>query len=277
MSKKILIVDDLSENIQIIVSIFEKYTPEHELFVAPNGETALKITSKILPDIIITDWDMPKMNGIELIKIIKKNKDLKDIPIIIATGVMTSVEYLQTALETGAVDYVKKPINEVELVARTKSALKLAETNKQILEKKNQELIENTLFLVRNNEFNKKITIKLQELTNIINKKNKKANKIIQEVSSEIEEKIKMDSWKRFNTSFSAVYKNFYKNLLNDFPSLTKSEIKISIFLKIGMSSKDIAAMLFITPESVKVARSRLRKKLKIGSNVNFQIFFSKY
>jgi len=123
MGKKILIVDDILENIQIIISVFEKNNPEFELFQAPNGYLALNIAKKVIPDIIITDWDMPEMNGIDLITKLKQETKLKDIPVIMATGVMTSVEYLQMALSAGAVDYIKKPIDEVELVARSLSAL----------------------------------------------------------------------------------------------------------------------------------------------------------
>lgn len=277
MSKKILIVDDNKENIQIIVSIFEKYNSDFELFIAPDGNMALKIAKKIIPDIIISDWDMPAINGIELIKNLKRDNNLKNIPVIMATGVMTSVEYLQIALEAGAADYIKKPIDEVELIARTQSALKSADYNNKLLDKKNQELIENTLFLIRNNEFNKKIVQKLENLNNLIKKENIDAKNIISEISTDIDEKLKTDSWKRFEIAFNAVYEDFYQNLLKDFNNLTPTEMKMCAFLKLGMSSKDISAVLFITPESVKVARSRLRKKLSIDVDVNLMAFLAKY
>ena len=277
MGKKILIVDDILENIQIIISVFEKNNPEFELFQAPNGYLALNIAKKVIPDIIITDWDMPEMNGIDLITKLKQETKLKDIPVIMATGVMTSVEYLQMALSAGAVDYIKKPIDEVELVARTLSALNLSEYNKRILEQKNQELIENTLFLIRNNKFNVQISEKLKELSNNLSKNDKQAFKIIKEISAKISTKIKTDSWKRFDVTFNAVYDDFYKNLHTDFPDLTASEVKLSTFLKLGLNTKDISSILYITPQSVKVSRSRLRKKLGISQDVNLQAFLSKY
>lgn len=277
MKKKILIVDDLVENIQIIVSIFERHKSDYILYQANDGELALMIAKKIKPDIIISDWDMPKMNGIELLKQLKKEKDLKSIPVIMATGVMTTVENLQTSLDAGAADYIRKPIDEVELVARTLSALNLAEYHKKILEQKNKELVENTLFLIRNNKFNVQLSEKLNNLKIVINRENKDACKIIKEISTSINEKIKTDSWKRFNVTFNAVYDDFYKNLRVDFPNLTTTEIKLSAFLKLGLNSKDIASILFITPQSVKVSRSRLRKKLGITQDINLQSFLSKY
>lgn len=277
MKKKILIVDDLIENIQIIISIFEKYEPDYLLYQATDGELALFIGKKTKPDIIISDWDMPNMDGVELIKRLKKDKDLKGVPVIMATGVMTTVKHLQTALEAGAADYIRKPVDEVELVARTRSALNLAEYNKKILEQKNQELVENTLFLIRNNKFNVQIAENLRNLTNQIDEKNNNAHEIINEISASIDEKIKTDSWKRFEVAFNAVYDDFYKNLQIDFPDLTIAEIKLSAFLKLGLNTKDIASVLFIAPESVKVSRSRLRKKLGLNADVNLQTFLSKY
>ncbi len=277
MKKKILIVDDLVENIQIIISIFEKYEPNYILYQATDGKLALMIAKKTKPDIIISDWDMPNMDGVELIKQLKKDKDLKGIPVIMATGVMTSVKHLQTALEAGATDYIRKPVDEVELVARTRSALSIAEYNNKILEQKNKELIENTLFLIRNNKFNLQITENLNKIANLISQEKKEAIKMLAEITNQINQKIKTDSWKRFEMAFNDVHDDFYKNLLNEFEYLTSAEIKLSAFLKLGLSTKDIAAILFITPESVKVSRSRLRKKLDLNTDVNLQTFLSKY
>ncbi|MCF6366249.1 MAG: response regulator [Bacteroidales bacterium] len=275
MLKKILVVDDILENIQIIVSIFEKYKPEYKLYQAPDGKIALSIAEKIIPDIIISDWDMPEMDGISFVKLVKKNKDLRDIPVIMATGVMVSVENLQTALDAGAVDYIRKPINEVELVARTVSALNMAEYNNNILKKKNQELIENTLFLIRNNKFNQQTAYKMQELIKLI--KNNKTIKIAEEIIKNIDTKIKTDSWKRFEIAFNSVNEYFYQNISADVPNLTQSEIKLAAFLKLGLSSKDIASVMYVSAESVKVFRSRFRKKLNIDQSVNLQSFLSKY
>ena len=277
MKKKILIVDDIIENIQVIVSVFEKYEPDFALYQAINGELALKIAEKIKPDLIISDWNMPNMSGIELLKHLKKNIELKNIPVIMATGVMTTVEHLQIALQAGAVDYIRKPIEEVEIVARVHSALNLVESHTKILKQKNNELIENTLFLIRNNKFNVKLIRDLMLLRNKFDKNSNEIPQIIENIIKSIDKKIKTDSWKRFEVTFNTVHEDFYKNITLDFPNLTTSEIKLCAFLKLGLNSKDVAAILFISPQSVKVARSRLRKKLDIEKNTNLQSFFSRY
>ncbi len=139
--KTILIVDDQPENLQVITDIFIKSKLQYEILQAPNGKIALKIIEKVLPDLIITDWEMPEMDGIEFIKQLKQNANTVDIPVIMCTGVMTSSKNLETSLQAGAVDYIRKPIDEIELIARTRANLHLADNYvkiKQLNESRNK-------------------------------------------------------------------------------------------------------------------------------------------
>ena len=113
---KILIVDDEIEHLESIIEIIEETDMPYSILQACTGDIALIITEKEIPDLIITDWEMPGMNGIELIKLIKKNEKTRDIPIIMCTGVMTDSKNLETALQAGAVDYIRKPIDKIELI-----------------------------------------------------------------------------------------------------------------------------------------------------------------
>ena len=132
IQKTILIVDDQLENLQTIVDMFATESITYNVIKAPNGKIALKIIEEIIPDLIITDWEMPEMDGIEFIKQLKKSNITSDIPVIMCTGVMTSSENLNTALNAGAVDYIRKPIDKIELIARTKANLNLAESFQKI-------------------------------------------------------------------------------------------------------------------------------------------------
>jgi len=139
--RNILIVDDQPEYLQAITDVFTKSQLHYDIIQAPNGRIALKIIEKIVPDLIITDWEMPEMDGIEFIKKIKQNPNTVDIPVIMCTGVMTSSKNLQTALQAGAVDYIRKPIDEIELIARTRANLHLADNYakiKQLNESRNK-------------------------------------------------------------------------------------------------------------------------------------------
>lgn len=274
---KILIIDDLIENLKTIVSIFEVQRPEYILFQTNNAESALNIISQNKPDLIITDWDMPKMNGIELIKILKANADLSDIPIIMASGVNLSSEDLKTALSAGATDYIRKPIDAIELVARVHSVLMISEYNKRMLNTKDQELTESALYLVKSNEFNIDITKRLKILNQFISKENAPAHEFLDEIVIDINDRINEDSWYRFNLSFSKVHLNFERNLINEFPELTATELKLCAFVRLGMNNKDIASVLHQNPDSVKVSRSRLRRKLGLDQTQNLESYLSRF
>lgn len=151
--KKILIIDDQPENLEAIADCFSEYKLDYKVFKAPNGKIAYKLAVSRLPDLIITDWDMPEMNGIELIKELKSNVITRDIPVIMCTGVMTTSENLKTAIDAGAVDFIRKPIDKIELIARAHSMLCLSDSFKQLsIEKGKAEklFIESELAFLRN-------------------------------------------------------------------------------------------------------------------------------
>jgi len=135
---KILIIDDQPINIELIVKILEETNEPYIMYQAINGEMGFDVAKKILPDLIITDWEMPGMTGIETIRQIKEDDVMKNIPVIMASGVMTSSENLRTALEAGAVDFIRKPIDKIELIARVRSILLLADSYKKIRRQKDE-------------------------------------------------------------------------------------------------------------------------------------------
>ena len=264
---KILIIDDEPN----IIEIFVEYLSEknYDIIIATDGYRGYEIAKSEKPCLIIMDWEMPVLNGIETIKMIKKDLITTDIPIIMATGKMLSSQHLQTALQAGAIDYLRKPIDPVELIARTNSILQLSKYHKQNIEQKNKEIAENTLFLIKNNEFNISVTKKLQQ----IKCSNKKSKQIVEDIINEIDQKVRSDSWQRFKLSFETGNKDFTKNLLLKFPTLSNTDLKLCIFLKLNMNSKDIATVLYNTTNSIKVARHRLRKKLELQPEQNLVTF----
>ena len=145
---KILIIDDQPINIKLIVKILEETNEPYTMYQAIDGEMGYDVAKKVVPDLIITDWEMPDLTGIETIRQMKLDDTTNNIPIIMASGVMISSENLRTALEAGAVDFIRKPIDKIELIARVRSILLLADSYKEIrrqkdeLEKNNRQLSE---------------------------------------------------------------------------------------------------------------------------------------
>ena len=127
-SPKILIVDDLPENVEIIKQILEdSYDPGYEFFVANNGIKALEMTNSVMPDLILLDVMMPGMNGFEVAKRVKGDAKTRFIPIIMITALESQEDRIK-GLEAGVDDFVTKPVNIIELRARVKNLIKLRES-----------------------------------------------------------------------------------------------------------------------------------------------------
>jgi two-component sensor histidine kinase len=125
---KILVVDDSPDNLRTLVGQMERMALDIQSLQETSARNALEIARMETPDLIITDWEMPDMSGIEFIEALKNDKHTSKIPVIMCTGIMTSSINLQTALDAGAVDYVRKPIDPVEFQARVGSMLQLADS-----------------------------------------------------------------------------------------------------------------------------------------------------
>jgi len=260
--KTILIVDDLVENLQVIVSIFEQNRPDLVIYQANSGKMGLELALKILPDIIFTDWDMPEMSGIDLIRELKKHKATREIPVIMATGIMISPENLREALEAGAVDFLTRPIVAVELLARTHAALLLSEQHQNALSGKDRQLAESALNLSKSDAFLNKFKKRMENLLLTFSDEQIHQKEEIAAIIADLDNHFIQDGWQRFQLSFDAVHSDFVQTLAQAHPELSPAEVKLSIFIKLGMNTKDISNLLYLTPESVKVARYRLRKKL---------------
>jgi DNA-binding CsgD family transcriptional regulator len=92
---------------------------------------------------------------------------------------------------------------------------------------------------------------------------------------TDIEDKISQDNWQHFEVAFQNVHPGFCNNLLTRFPTLTPAELKHSILIMLGLNIKDMAAVLNQHPDSIKVTRSRIRKKMGIPNETNLQTYLS--
>lgn len=121
----VLIVDDNPIQLKVMTSIMEKHGMT--VSVANNGQEALNITEEVGPDLILLDIVMPDMDGFEVCYTLKRNPKYANIPVLFLTA-QTDEENLMTAFQSGAADYVTKPVNPAELMARVHTHLELANT-----------------------------------------------------------------------------------------------------------------------------------------------------
>ncbi len=122
MAYKILTVDDSKTIRMIVKKAFKSY--DCELFEGENGVEGLAIANKEKPDLIILDITMPVMTGIEMLEKLKKEPELKEIPVIMLTA-ESGKENVMKIVKMGVKDYMVKPFKGDQLIERAQSILKL--------------------------------------------------------------------------------------------------------------------------------------------------------
>jgi adenylate cyclase len=133
----ILIADDMDSIAEFIKAQLSSLSDDINFQRAKNGYETYYKALKTHPDLILLDWEMPEISGMDALKNLKLNVQTQDIPVIIISS-FSSSEKVSEALEAGAIDYVRKPIETDELIARVRSAMTLATTLRQLRFQKQQ-------------------------------------------------------------------------------------------------------------------------------------------
>ncbi|PJB58496.1 MAG: hypothetical protein CO098_08350, partial [Bacteroidetes bacterium CG_4_9_14_3_um_filter_41_19] len=142
------------------------------------------------------------------------------------------------------------------------------------LEGQKRELTLGALSLSRNLEFINSLINELSKLSGFVTDGGiRPLNNIVKKLDRQQSN----SSWKEFEKRFSEIHSNFYSRLLEEYPTLTQSEVKLCAFLKLGMNTKEICSITFQSVRAVEASRLRLRKKLNIASCDNLSMFLQKY
>ncbi|MCK8825732.1 response regulator [Fuchsiella alkaliacetigena] len=128
----ILVVDDNRQNVQILGRILKKSS--YKVAVANSGKEALDFIARKLPDLILLDIMMPGMTGFEVCKSVKEKPKTEEIPVIFISA-LTETEDKLKGFNLGGVDYITKPFQKEEVLARVKTQLELSRTKKELKEK----------------------------------------------------------------------------------------------------------------------------------------------
>ncbi len=134
---KILVVDDEPRNVKILQ--IQLQARGYDVLTAGDGAEALQIISNELPDLILLDINMPKVDGFEVVEKVRANQKTEFIPIVMITALRDTQENRIKAVEAGADDFIEKPFNSFEVLARIKSLLRIKHYH-DTLEKHNARL-----------------------------------------------------------------------------------------------------------------------------------------
>lgn len=290
MKKTILVVDDDPLNIKLFDEILmEEGKANFEILNANNGLNGLRIARKTLPHIIITDWHMPEMNGIELIRELKKEESTQEIPVLMATGVMMTSADLDIALGAGAVDYFRKPIDKVELRARVRSALEMADHIKE-LNHRNKIILDQEKVLWQNNidklkqELDyrqRQLAANISFITQLKNERDEQMESLNTlkpflnaEGKNKLGELLKSMGGDEHNITllelesrFEEVNRAFFEKLQKKFPEITKSEKLLCAFSVLKLSPTEISHITRKSLNTLNVGFSRIRAKVGVSTN----------
>lgn len=295
--KKILIIDDEQDSIAVFELLLTNLN--YQVESVSNPLYAIEMIKTTKPDLIILDWLMPEMEGIEVLGKIKNDPEISEIPVIISSGIRTESANLHTALWLGAIDLLKKPIDEIELEARVAAAIKLydyhRDSKKMQLEIHAKEIqIEQKKALFYQNELNKKnremlvsavsifqnkklVSILKSEIFSEIGELSEEHKSLVVKVLDRYENMSSSINWDMFEKRFTELDDNFYNNIISEFPSLSNGEQRLCAFFKLGLSTKEIAIINYSSYEAIRKAVYRIRKKLNQSEKVDLNLFFHEF
>ncbi|GKZ06954.1 DNA-binding response regulator [Paraclostridium bifermentans] len=126
MKTKVLVIDDEKHIVELLK--FNLETMDYEVHYSYDGFDGFIKAKEIMPDLILLDWMLPNISGIDLLKKIRSDKDLKNIPVIMLTAKNIENDKVE-GLDAGADDYITKPFSVKELLARSNSVLRRYNVN----------------------------------------------------------------------------------------------------------------------------------------------------
>ena len=164
----ILVIDDSPANLEAISAVLRHAPEKYNVLTASSGQEGCQIASLAQPHLIIMDWVMPEMSGLEALTILKERADTHDIPVVMLTG-LGSPKHVEYALNAGATDYLRIPIDKTELLARVRATIELQDSYKAIKTQREQLEQQNHELIALNQDKNEFLGIAAHDLKNPLN------------------------------------------------------------------------------------------------------------
>lgn len=282
----ILIIDDEADTRNLVVNYLES-NEGYVFYTANNGETGLEIAKNELPDLILLDWQMPEMDGLRVLEKLKEDKITEEIPVMMYTGIMTDSNSLRSALQLGAKDFLRKPIEPIEMEARITAVIQQAEHHKELikkestihllekkqlemeLESKKKETVDYAKFLAGKNEFFHALIENLKDFILNENLSDSQARTMRNYINELTISNNMLKGYEQFTELFNQLHPSFNAAVDLLEVSLTDHEKQMMSFVKLNLSNKEIATLMAVSLAAVEKAKYRLKQKLSLDQDVN--------
>ena len=273
----ILIVDDSATNLQVLGSMLRENN--YKTAVAENGEAALDFVARRKPQLILLDIAMPGLDGFEVCSRLKLDPEFSFIPVIFLS-VRTETAEKVRAFKCGGVDYITKPFQREEVVARIEAHLQLQRT-KQMLQAANealeQRVRERTSELMTSNAKLEEANIALRVL---LEQKDESRGILQETMVSNLKHSVlpllaqlegegltsRQTTWmSMIRASIENILSPAQKSLAQQF-GFTSTESQLADLIKQGLSTKEMASMLKLSQRTIDTHRHNMRRKLGLSN-----------
>lgn len=287
MVSNLLLISNLQEDIDIIENTIKSSPKSYQLLKAADIPEAIDMLQCESVHLIVISWDIIHTEGLKRVKHLKSRPALADIPAIFYSEGFYP-EDIDSVFEARMIDYLRKPIDPQELLARCSSLLQFSKQMHQMKRqcdscmqtqlfklKLRNEKLENevsekkrdlTISIMRGIELSERTNDLIAQLQALIltadRSKLEKAGRILAEL---IEYNTSIN-WNELELRFDSLYSDFYQRLESRFPLLSHNDKRMCTFLRLNLSNKEIASLTFQNIDAIKKAKNRLSKKMNLDN-----------
>lgn len=285
----VLYLDDDPGNLKVFKASFARHFP---LFIAESVAEASRILENETVGAVLSDQRMPEMTGIEFLKSVREVNP--NIVRMIVTAYSDMEVIVKGINEAGISRYITKPWKRQELYQILLNAIETYELrleNLRLIEELrevNAVLEDQVAELQSVNSRLSSLTLQLVEKSRAMEDAERKLSEVqahfrngqeqVQAVANTIKQQSSSQAyWKEFTALFDKVQSGFFSSVQNDFPELTPRDLKLLALIKLNLSAKELAGILGISPNSVNMARYRLRKKMNLDQDDKLEEVIARY